>query len=159
MALHITVGLLAIAGALLTLGTAHTAGGLLLRLGALTGVHACDMAHARGMKPGAAGERQRRTLTVCLDPAWEAASDPIEHRSLVAADPPFPNHKEKRNMAIRTALPFLLALVLFLADATSAAAAPASRVAGFVTTIHGAAQLELTSCIHPDNDGGALFLA
>jgi hypothetical protein len=62
-------------------------------------------------------------------------------------------------MAIRTALPFLLALVLFLAGATSAAAAPASRVAGFATTIHGAAQLELTSCIHPDNDGGALFLA
>jgi hypothetical protein len=53
----------------------------------------------------------------------------------------------------------LLALLLLLASASSALAAPSNTIAGLEVTIHGAAQLELSNCLYPDADGGALFLA
>lgn len=53
----------------------------------------------------------------------------------------------------------LLALLLFLVDASSALAAPSNQIAGLNATIHGAAQLELSSCLYSDKSGGALFLA
>lgn len=53
----------------------------------------------------------------------------------------------------------LLALLLLLAGTSSALAAPSNTIAGLEATVHGAAQLELSSCVHPDARGGALFLA
>lgn len=53
----------------------------------------------------------------------------------------------------------LLALLLLLAGASSTLAAPSNTIAGLEATIHGAAQLELSSCLYPDANGGALFLA
>lgn len=61
--------------------------------------------------------------------------------------------------AARGALLLLFALLVVLAGVAGAAAAPAVRFAGLEAAIHGAAQLELSSCVYPAEDGGALFLA
>lgn len=55
----------------------------------------------------------------------------------------------------------LLALLALscLASAGNAMAAGSNRIAGMQAAVHGAPELSISSCIYPDAEGNALFLA